>query len=136
MTDAVVAGIETAATSKLDYQVTSALEATENDVLSTNGIILLSPENFGYMSGAMKFFFDRIYYPCLDHTQGLPYALAIRAGNDGAGAISSIERIVTGLAWRQISPPILSKGDFDPAVLEQCSELGSAFSLGLDSGIF
>lgn len=136
MTNAVVEGIDTANTSHLSYQVRHALDATEIDVQNASGVILLTPENFGYMSGAMKFFFDRIYYPCLDYTQGLPYALVVRAGNDGAGAISSIERIVTGLAWQEISPPILSKGEFDNKVLEQCLELGGAFALGLEAGIF
>lgn len=136
MTDAVVAGIEAAETLRLNFDVKHALEATEDDVLKANGVILLTPENFGYMSGALKFFFDRIYYPCLDHTQGLPYALVVRAGNDGEGAIGSIERIITGLAWQAVSPPVLSKGNFDASILEQCTELGSAFALGLDSGIF
>ncbi len=136
MKDAVVEGIDAANATQVNYQVRDALEANEIDVQNANGVILLTPENFGYMSGAMKFFFDRVYYPCLDLTQGMPYALVVRAGNDGAGAISSIERIVTGLAWQEISPPILSKGTFDEIVLEQCTELGSAFALGLEAGIF
>jgi len=136
MADAVISGIEAAGTERLRHVVKHALEASESDVKNADGVVLLTPENFGYMSGALKYFFDRIYYPCLDNTQGMPYALLVRAGNDGQGAISSIERIITGLAWQEISPPIVSKGDFDAEILQQCSELGSAFALGLESGIF
>ena len=136
MTDAVVAGLEAGAGANLAFTLKTALEAVPEDVLACDGLIMLTPENFGYMSGAMKYFFDRIYYPCLDHTQGLPYALIIRAGNDGAGAKQSVERIVTGLAWRPIAEPIVSKGEFREDILDCCHELGESFAVGLDSGIF
>ena len=136
MKDAVVAGIAESASDSLCYRVKTALDADADDVLACDGIILLTPENFGYMSGAMKYFFDRIYYPCLEHTQGLPYALLIRAGNDGNGAKNSIQRIVTGLAWREIAEPIISQGTFDAGILQACEELGASFALGIDSGIF
>ena len=88
------------------------------------------------MSGAMKFFFETIYYPCLDHTQGLPYGLFIRAGNDGQGALTSMTRIITGLRWRQVAAPVIIAGEFDTARLADCGELGMALAAGLDSGVF
>ena len=136
MTDAVIKGIENGASARQTWAVVNALTATPEQVQNANGIILLTPENFGYMSGAMKVFFDRIYYPCIEKTQGLPYALVIRAGNDGQGAKQSITRIVTGLAWREIAEPIISRGEFDDAILADCEELGESFMAGLDAGIF
>lgn len=136
LTDAVVEGIHTADNESLRCIVKNALQATAQDVKSAHGVILLTPENFGYMSGAMKYFFDSVYYECLEHTQGMPYALVIRGGNDGQGALQSIRRIVTGLAWQEIAPPTVSKGEFDPSILKDCHELGAAFALGLEAGIF
>jgi multimeric flavodoxin WrbA len=136
MADAVVAGLAAMSSPDFSYLFKTALDAGPEDVLACDGIILLTPENFGYMSGALKYFFDRIYYPCLDQTQGLPYALIIRAGNDGTGAEQSIERIITGLAWRAIAEPIVSKGEFDASILPDCRELAESFAVGLQSGIF
>ena len=136
MADAVVAGLDAALSADFSYTLKTALDAGPGDVLACDGIILLTPENFGYMSGALKYFFDRIYYPCLDETQGLPYALVIRAGNDGAGAQQSVERIITGLAWRAIAEPLVSKGEFNDDILPECRELAESFALGLESGIF
>ncbi|MEZ5450137.1 MAG: hypothetical protein R3E89_14595 [Thiolinea sp.] len=76
--------------------VRTPFEADADDVLAANGIILGTTENFGYMSGALKDFFERIYYPCLEQTQGLSVALYVKAGLDGTGACS-VERILTGL---------------------------------------
>ncbi len=78
-----------------------------------NGILLGTPENFGYMSGALKDFFERIYYVLLEETRGLPYALFVKGGHDGEGAIRSVERIVTGLAWKSVLAPVLVVGDVD-----------------------
>lgn len=136
MADSVIRGARDDAIDGVEVVVKTALEATPEDVMQANGIILGTPENFGYMSGAMKVFFDTVYYPCLEQTQGLPYGLFIRAGNDGQGALSSMSRIITGLCWRQVIEPVILSGEFDHERLIECTELGMAFAAGLESGIF
>ena len=136
MAAAVIAGATDALIDGVTLVSERALNATAEQVLSADGIILGTPENFGYMSGAMKHFFDSIYYPCLEHTQGMPYGLFIRAGNDGRGAVTSIERIVTGLAWKRVAPPIILSGEFLADGLNQCRELGMAMAAGLEAGVF
>jgi len=111
------------------------LSATADDVLSADGIILGTTENFGYMSGALKDFFDRIYYPILEETQGMPYALYVRAGLDGTGTISAVERIVTGLRWRAITEPVLLHGEYQDSFTDQCESLGALMAASLDAGI-
>ncbi len=111
------------------------LETGPDQVLRARGLILGTTENFGYMSGAMKDFFDRIYYPCLEETRGLPYALFIRAGQDGQGAKTSIERIVTGLGWRAVQEPLICKGEITQFE-GPCRQLGELMALGLEQEIF
>lgn len=113
-----------------------ALETGPEAVRAADGLILVTPENFGYMSGALKYFFDHVYYPCLDHTQGLPYALVVKAGNDGTGAATSVARIVQGLRWREVQPPIIVVGDLAPEHLAQARELGMTLAAGLEAGLF
>ena len=121
---------------EIETIVLTPFEAHAEHVLNAGALILGSTENFGYMSGAMKDFFERIYYPCLEHTQGLPIALYIKAGNDGTGALQSMERIITGLRWRQVQAPLMMKGDFKPEFIDACKELGAGMAEGLKLGIF
>ncbi len=136
MTRAVLEGAKCTDISGIEVTLTRPLETGPDEVLDADAIILGTTENFGYMSGAMKDFFDRIYYPCLEKTDSLPYAMFIRAGNDGLGARSSIERIVKGLAWKQVQEPLICCGTWQASFLDQCEELGMTLAAGLELGIF
>jgi len=136
MADAVIAGAKHPDVTGVDVRVKSALEADADDLLWADGFILGTPENFGYMSGAMKYFLDRVYYQCENKINGRPFALFIRAGNDGAGAISSLRRILSGLAVREVQEPVLIAGSFDESHLAECEELGLTLAAGLEAGIF
>ncbi len=134
--DAVLDGARHPDIGGVDVRYRPPLEAGPEDVLAASAIILGTTENLGYMSGALKDFFDRIYYPCLEHTQGLPYAVYIRAGHDGTGTRRGIETIVTGLRWRAVQDPLVCRGDFREEFIEQCRELGTYMAAGLEAGIF
>lgn len=115
----------------------ATFDAGPDDVIAADGLILGTPENLAYMSGAMKDFFDRTYYGVLDHTEGLPYALYIRAGqNGGDGTKFAVEKIVTGLRWRAVQPPLIMGGPYDIAFEAQCEELGLTMAAGLEAGVF
>ncbi len=134
--DAVMKGVASSEAEDVEARVVAPLDAGPEDVLAARAVILFTTENLGYMSGAMKDFFDRVYYPCLEETQGLTYALIIRAGHDGTGARRAVETIVTGLRWRAAQDPVICKGDFQDAFADQCEELGALMAAGLDAGIF
>ena len=136
MAEAVIRGARHSAIDGVEVRVRDALLATVEDVEWADAYIFGTPENFGYMSGALKYFFDRVYYPCLEKIGGRPYALFIRAGNDGSGALSSIGRITTGLALREVQAPVLFVGEFDASRLVECEELGMTMAAGLEAGIF
>jgi multimeric flavodoxin WrbA len=113
-----------------------ALKASVDDLLWANGLLIGTPEHFGYMSGAVKDFFDRTFYPVEGKVDGLPYAIYVSAGNDGLGAVSSIERIAVGYKWKRIAEPIIVRGAPTREALNQCRELGQTMAAGLDAGIF
>lgn len=136
MADAVIRGASSEDVEGVDVRVKSALEADADDLLWADGFILGTPENFGYMSGAMKYFLDRVYYDCIDKVNGRPYALFVRAGNDGSGAINSLRRILNGLAVREVQEPVLIAGEFEEARLAECEELGLTMAAGLEAGVF
>jgi multimeric flavodoxin WrbA len=104
--------------------------------LWAQGLLLGTPEHFGYMSGALKDFFDRSFYPAEGRTVGLPYGLFVSAGNDGRGTIAAVERIVTGYGWQAIAEPVRVVGEPDDDALARCRELGATLAAGLSAGIF
>lgn len=136
LTAAVVRGASSDQFSGIDIVVKKPLEAEANDVTEADAIILGSTENFGYMAGLMKDFLERIYYPCLEQTEAKSWTLFVRAGLDGQGAKTSIERIVTGLKWRAVQEPLLMVGEYQDAFVEQCEELGMTVAAGLEAGLF
>mgnify|MGYP003519810073 CR=1 FL=1 len=125
-----------------------APDAQAADVLDADGYLFATPENLASMSGLMKDFFDRVYYPVLDRINGRPYAVIIAAGTDGTGAARQVQRIATGLRLREVAPPLVIRNGAQtpeeilapkmvPAVdLARARELGAGLAAGLASGIF
>jgi len=136
MADAVVNGATSRDVAGVEVRVMTALDAGADDLLWADAFILGTPENFGYMSGAMKYFLDRVFYPCENKINGKPWAMFVRAGNDGTGAISSMRRILSGLAVKEVQEPVLIAGEFDESRLEECEQLGLTIAAGLEAGIF
>ncbi len=110
-------------------------DAGPDDVLAADGLILGTPENFGYMSGMMKDFLERIFYQCEGKVEGRPWALFVGAGQDGSGAVSSVERIVTGLRLKKVCEPVVVVKELQPAQVAALEELGAAMAAGLAAGI-
>ena len=135
LADAVLKGAQHPDIESVNVRVIAPLNTEPEDVLSADAIILLTPENLGYMSGAMKDFFDRIYYPCLEKKQGLPCAIIIRAGQDGTGTKRALKTILTGLKWRIVQEPLTCRGEFQNEFITQCEELGMTLAASLDAGI-
>jgi multimeric flavodoxin WrbA len=136
LADAVIAGATSDDIDGVEVRVKRAFDADAGDVRWCDAIVLGTPENFGYMSGALKDFLERIYYVLIEETPGLPYALFVKGGHDGDGAVRSVERILTGLKWRAALPPLLVTGDLADEHLEQARELGLTIAAGLEAGIF
>ncbi|MBM3351795.1 MAG: flavodoxin family protein [Betaproteobacteria bacterium] len=111
-------------------------EAGPQDLLAADGLILGTPENFGYMSGMMKDFLERVFYACEGKVNGRPWALIVSAGQDGSGAVNSVQRIVTGLRLEKRAEPIIALKEVTPEILTRCEELGAAFAAGLALGVF
>lgn len=126
----------------------AADEAGADDLLAADGYLFAGPENLAGLSGAMKEFFDRSYYPALDRIQGRAYATMICAGSDGTGAARQIARIAAGWRLRPAAEPIivcthaqtpdaiLAEKALAPEALAPCRELGQALAAGLALGIF
>lgn len=131
MFEQVVAGATTDEIEGVEVVRKAALAATAADVLDADGYLLGTPANLGYISGALKHFFDTVYYPCLDSTVGRPFACYVH-GNEGTeGAVRAITTITTGLSWKQVAEPLCLSGQPDSAGLSACWELGATIAAGL-----
>lgn len=134
--DAVVEGASSKEVEGIVVTALNPFEAGPEQVLAADGIILGTTENLGYMSGALKDFFDRTYYGVLEEKQGLPYALYVRAGLDGTGTIRGVHTVITGLRWSPIREPLLCKGEWSDTFVDDARELGLLMGAGLEAGIF
>lgn len=123
--EAVLAGLQIEELSELEVVSLPALTAGAHDTLSASGVVLLCPVNIGYLAGAMKHYFDQVYYPCLEATRSLPYAAVLHSGSDASGALRALEAITTGMQWTAVGEPLVVEGEPDAAVREQISELAS-----------
>jgi flavorubredoxin len=134
MFEAVMSGATDSSIEGVEVVTRPALTATALEVLQADGYLLGTPANLGYISGAMKHFFDQIYYPCLDATRRRPYGLYVHGNTDTTGAIRAVETITTGLQWRRAQEPVTVLGEPAREGLDACWELGAAMSamLALD----
>lgn len=121
---------------EIETVVKRVQDAGLRDLLAADALLLGCPENFGFMAGAMKDFFDRTFYPSQQQILRLPYALFISAGNDGSGAIRQIERILVGYPMKKIAEPVLCVGPAQADDLQACRDLGQAAAAGLSMGIY
>jgi len=133
LVDAIKLGVSRA--HNISYAVQSPFATSSDDVLKADAIILFTPENLAYMSGALKDFFDRTYYDVLEAKQGLPVASIIRAGSDGTGTVNALQTIITGLKWRWVQAPLILKGDYHASFEAQVTELSEAMAAALEQGI-
>ena len=135
LTEEVLSGAEEAR-GALSVTLLDAFAAGPDDVLEAKGVILGTPARFGYMSGAMKDFLERIYHPCLERALRRPFALYVKGDSDITGAVESVERIVRGLGWKRVLPVLEVVGAIQPPDLEAAHDLGATMAAGIESGIF
>ena len=140
MLESVVAGARDPelAEAGIDVVVSPALAATVPDVLAADAFVLGTPANIGYMSGALKHFFDQVYYPCLDAKAGAPYGLYVHGASDTTGAVRAVTSIASGLGWAEVVSPVVAIGPVGKDVERQCYELGATVAAnlaGLPSGL-
>jgi multimeric flavodoxin WrbA len=133
MLEAVVAGAHDPelAESGISVEVRPALAATVPDVLAADGFVLGTPANIGYMSGALKHFFDQVYYPCLGARADAPYGLYVHGDNDTAGAVRAVKSIAAALGWAEVVNPVTVTGPVGKDVERQCYELGATVAANL-----
>lgn len=114
-----------------------AFDSGLEDLKWCDALLIGTPEYNGYMSGAVKDFLDRTYYPAQEVVRdNLPYAVFVSAGNDGTNAVRFIDRIARGYPLKKIAEPIIVVGEVTPQALEKCGELGQTVAAGLTLGIF
>jgi multimeric flavodoxin WrbA len=127
----------------VDVVLKRAADAGVDDLLGCDALIVATSENFGSLSGMVKDFFERVYYPCEEKVEGKPYTAIVCASNDGSGAMVQTDRIATGLKLRKVHPGtiyksgVIARGHAVPeSVLRLCAEIGATMAAGIEAGIF
>lgn len=129
--EAVLDGTRAEGLDGVDVIVRAALAATAVDVLAADGFLLGTPANIGYLSGAMKHFFDQVYYPCLSAKVGAPYGLYVHGNLDTTGAVRAAESITKGMGWHRVHEPVLVSGAPTKDDREACWDLGATLAATL-----
>lgn len=124
MLDAVRSGAGDPQIGGVEVDVRAALSATASDVLAADGYVVGGPANLGALAGAVKHFFDTVYYPCLEETRGRPFGAYLHGGDDTTGAARQLARITTGLGWDQVTEVVEVAGAVDETAREACTNLG------------
>ncbi len=128
---AVMEGASDPAIDGVDVSARPALSASVSEVLEADGYLLGSPVNLGYLSGALKHFFDQIYYPCLEATKRRPFGAFLHSNSDATGALRALDSITMGLRWRAAQPPLVVSGEPGADDLAAARDLGGAVAAGL-----
>jgi multimeric flavodoxin WrbA len=135
MFEAVRSGATDPQITGVDVVARPALAATATDVLEADGYVLGTPANLGYISGALKHFFDLVYYPCLDATVGRPFGVFVHGNDDTVGALKALGVITTGMRWHPVQAPVSVVGQPSKDDLEACWNLGASVSALLAEGL-
>ncbi|XOV82233.1 MAG: flavodoxin family protein [bacterium] len=136
MAEAVAEGAQHSDVEAVELRFLHARDAGPQDLLWADGLLIGSPENFGYLSGMVKDFLDRTFYEVEGKLSPLPYAAFISAGNDGTGAIRALERIANGYPFVKVQEPLICRGEVTAQDLELCRELGLTLAAGLELGLY
>ena len=120
----------------IEFRSFSAFEAKASDILQSDGLIFGTPANFGYMSGALKDFFDRNYYELEGKVEAVPYAIFVSASSDGTGAVESIRRICRGLNLKEVQEPLVLTKKLSESDQHRLRDFGMTMAVGIDAGIF
>jgi multimeric flavodoxin WrbA len=129
--ESAVSGTRADGLQDVDVRVRPALSASPSDVLGADGFVLGTPANIGYMSGALKVFFDAVYYPCLTAKVGAPYGLYVHGNNDTEGAIRAVESIAKGMGWQCVHEPVSVIGAPGKDATEAVWELAATVAASL-----
>jgi multimeric flavodoxin WrbA len=129
--EAALAGTRAEGIEGVEVVVRPALAATASDVLASDGFLLGTPANIGYMSGALKVFFDQVYYPTLTAKVAAPYGLYVHGNNDAAGAVRAVEAITKGMGWERVHEPVTVIGAVDKESTEAVWELAATVAARL-----
>ncbi len=116
--------------------VIRAFDSSISELCDASGLLIIAPENAGYLAGGMKEFFDRIFYSAIRKAIILPYSLVISAGNDGSGAARQTQRILSGIPLKPVMEPLVIRGELTVKACRRVQDFGLAMAAGLHMGIY